>query len=46
MHGGLMAAQPPATGASPLTLALAATLVSYYLSYSIVLTLRMRRLAS
>jgi hypothetical protein len=45
MHGGLMQ-QQGATGASPLTLAFAAALIGYYLTYSIVLTLRMRRLAS
>lgn len=44
LHGGLMQAQA-GTGASPLTLAFAAALIGYYLTYSIVLTVRMRRLA-
>jgi hypothetical protein len=44
LHGGFM--QPQAgMGASPLTLGFAATLIGYYLTYSIVLVVRMRRLA-
>ena len=44
LHGGFM--QPQAsTGASPLTLAFAAALIGYYLIHSIVLVLRMQRLA-
>ncbi|MFC5569604.1 hypothetical protein ACFPN1_05975 [Lysobacter yangpyeongensis] len=42
MHGGFVQAQPG--GASPLTLAFAAALIGYYLTYSIALALRMRRL--
>ncbi|GAB3103483.1 hypothetical protein [Lysobacter terrae] len=45
MHGGFVQAQP-GTGASPLTLAFAATLIGYYLTYAIVLTVRMRRLTA
>jgi len=38
--------QPQAsTGANPLTLGFAATLIGYYLTYSIVLAVGMRRLA-
>jgi hypothetical protein len=37
--------QQASTGASPLTLGFAATLIGYYLTYSIVLVVRMRRLA-
>ncbi|KQY51145.1 hypothetical protein [Lysobacter sp. Root494] len=44
LHGGFMQSQA-ATGASPLTLGFAAALIGYYLTYSIVLVLRMRRLA-
>lgn len=45
MQGGFMQAQAGTTGASPLTLAFAAALIGYYLTYSIVLTVRMQRLA-
>jgi hypothetical protein len=44
LHGGFMQ-QQASTGASPLTLGFAATLIGYYLTYSIVLVVRMRRLA-
>jgi len=44
LHGGFM--QQAGTGASPLTLAFAAALIGYYLTYSIALTLRMQRLAA
>jgi hypothetical protein len=44
MHGGF--AQAQAAGPSPITLGFASTLIGYYLTYSVVLMLRMRRLAS
>lgn len=44
LHGGFMQAQATTTGASPLTLAFAAALIGYYLTYSAVLTVRMQRL--
>jgi hypothetical protein len=44
LHGGFMQPQS-GMGASPLTLGFAATLIGYYLTYSIVLVVRMRRLA-
>jgi len=44
LHGGFM--QQAGAGASPLTLAFAAALIGYYLTYSIALTLRMQRLAT
>ncbi|WP_460734541.1 hypothetical protein [Lysobacter tyrosinilyticus] len=43
MHGGFV--QQQQTSASPLTLAFAAALIGYYLTYSIALLLRMRRLS-
>ena len=43
-HGGF--AQAQSAGPSPLTLGFAAALIGYYLTYSIVLTLRMRRLGA
>lgn len=44
LHGGFMQPQVGA-GASPLTLGFAAALIGYYLTYSIVLLVRMRRLS-
>lgn len=44
LHGGFMPPQV-GTGASPLTLGFAAALIGYYLTYSIVLLVKMRRLA-
>ena len=43
MHGGFV--QQQQTNASPLTLTFAAALIGYYLTYSIALMLRMRKLA-
>jgi hypothetical protein len=43
MHGGVV--QQQQADASPLTLAFAAALIGYYLTYSIALMLRMRRLS-
>lgn len=45
MHGGFMQ-QQASTGASPLTLGFVAALIGYYLTYSIVLMVRMRRLGA